>query len=64
MQIIVSHVWQRSIGRFLESPAMVVAEPDVLAPLNTGFMLVKPSEAIFEEGRDVVVPMATPHAEE
>ena len=35
--------WTRAIGRLLSSNATVVAEPDPQAPLNTGFMLLKPS---------------------
>lgn len=49
----VSRTWQRAIGRFLASRAVILAEPDTLAPLNTGFMLVKPSDDLYAEGRDV-----------
>ncbi len=43
--------WARTINALLRAPTVtIVANPDGHAPLNTGFMLLKPSRALFDEG--------------
>ena len=47
----VGAAWVRAVSRLYASThAMVVAEPDSIAPLNTGLMLLKPDAEIFAEG--------------
>lgn len=49
-----ARAWSRALARLQASTALLVADPDGLAPLNTGFMLLKPSASLFEEGLQVL----------
>lgn len=45
----VASAWVRAASRLLASNAMLVADPDAIAPLNTGLMLLKPSASAYAE---------------
>ena len=51
---LITKVWSSVLARLRVSPAKVVADPDSDAPLNTGFMLLKPDAQIFDEGLAVM----------
>jgi hypothetical protein len=51
---LITKVWSSVLARFRASPAKVIADPDSDAPLNTGFMLIKPDAQIFDEGLAVM----------
>ena len=51
---LITKVWSSVLARLRASPAKVVADPDSDAPLNTGFMLLKPDAQIFDEGLAVM----------
>ena len=43
--------WERVVGEMLSDPAVrLLADPDPRSPFNAGFMLIKPSMRIYEEG--------------
>lgn len=45
----VASAWVRAASRLLASDAMLVADPDNIAPLNTGLMLLRPSASAYAE---------------
>lgn len=47
---LLARAWTSAVKNLMRSEALLVADPDALAPLNTGWMLLKPSQVLFEDG--------------
>ena len=51
---LLARAWTRAAHALLRSEALLVADPDSQAPLNTGWMLLRPSGELFEDGIRVI----------